>query len=165
MARRSESMPPATPDPAANPDQLRVLFATSECEPLIKTGGLGDVSAALPAAVRALGLDARILLPGYSQVLAQLPHCREVARFAPMASFPGARLLQDQSASGVPLYVLACPELYEREGGPYQDPAGSDWSDNALRFGLLAHVAALLGGAGSPLAWQPQVLHCNEWQT
>ena len=158
-------MPPATSATAETPSQLRVLFATSECAPLVKTGGLADVSAALPAALAALGIDARMLLPGYRQVLAQLPDCREIARFAPMADLPGARLLLGQTAAGVPLMLLDCPELYDRPGGPYQDEAGSDWSDNALRFGLLARVAALLGSAGSPLAWRPQVLHCNEWQT
>ncbi len=158
-------MPPATSDTAEHRSQLRVLFATSECAPLVKTGGLADVSAALPAALAALGVDARLLLPGYRQVLAQLPDGREVARIAATAELPGARLLQRRMASGVPLFVLDCPELYDREGGPYQTDAGSDWSDNALRFGLLSRVAALLGSAASPLGWQPHVLHCNEWQT
>ena len=158
-------MTPSPSDASANPDQLRVLFATPECSPLIKTGGLADVSAALPAALIALGVHARILLPGYRQVLAQLPHCREIARLAPMAELPAARLLLGQTGAGVPLIVLDCPELYDRGGGPYQTEAGSDWPDNALRFGLLSRVAALLGSAASPLAWRPQVLHCNEWQT
>ena len=158
-------MPSATSDKAANPSPLRVLFATPECAPLVKTGGLGDVSAALPVAVRALGTDIRILLPGYRQVLAQLPDCRELARLAPMADFPRARLLQGQLASGVALFVLDCPQLYDRDGGPYQTEAGSDWTDNALRFGLLSRVAALLGSAASPIDWQAQVIHCNEWQT
>jgi len=158
-------MPHATSDTASNAGPLRVLFATSECAPFVKTGGLADVSAALPPAVKALGLDIRILLPGYRQVLARLPGCREVARFAPMADFPRARLLQCTTESGVALYVLDCAELYDREGGPYQTEAGSDWADNALRFGLLSQVAALLGSAGTPIAWQAQVVHCNEWQT
>ncbi|MBI5909305.1 MAG: glycogen synthase GlgA [Betaproteobacteria bacterium] len=132
---------------------------------MVKTGGLGDVSAALPAALATLGIDARILLPGYRQVLALLPDYREVARIAPMADFPASRLLRGRMASGVPLYALDCPELYQRPGGPYQDEAGSDWSDNALRFGLLSRVAALLGSAGGPLDWQAQVVHCNDWQT
>jgi len=147
------------------PSQLRILFATPECAPIVKTGGLGDVSAALPAAACALGLDARILLPGYAQVLAQLPRRREIARFAAIANFPEARLLEDQTPSGVPLLVLDCPALYDRAGGPYQDEAGKDWADNALRFGLLSRIAALLGNSDSPLAWRPQVVHCNEWQT
>ena len=158
-------MLPDNSDSAANPSQARVLFATPECAPMVKTGGLADVSAALPAAVKALGLDIRILLPGYRQVLAQLSDGSEVARIAPMADFPPARLLQGQTASGVPLLVLDCPALYDRPGGPYQDESGSDWADNALRFGLLSRVAALLGSVDSPLGWQPQVVHCNEWQT
>jgi starch synthase len=145
--------------------QLRILFATSECAPLVKTGGLGDVSATLPAALKALGLDPRILLPAYGSVLAQLPKCGEVARFAATADFPAARLLQGQTPSGVPLLALDCSELYDRSGGPYQDAAGEDWSDNALRFGLLSRVAALLGSADSPLGWRADVVHCNDWQT
>ena len=158
-------MPPANSHKTENASPLRVLFATSECAPLVKTGGLGDVSAALPAALVALGVDARILLPGYRQVLAQLPRCREIARFAPSADLPAARLLQVPDAPGVPLYVLDCPQFFDRPGGPYQNEAGSDWSDNALRFGLLSRAAALLGSAASPLDWRPQVIHCNEWQT
>ncbi len=146
------------------PSQLRILFVTPECAPLAKTGGLGDVSAALPAAARALGLDARILLPGYSQVLAQLPGCREAARFAATAHYPGTRLLEDRTAAGVPVFALDCPELYRRYGGPYQDDAGRDWPDNARRFGLLSRIAALLGSGESPLAWRPEVIHCNDWQ-
>ncbi len=145
--------------------RLRVLFATSECAPMVKTGGLGDVSAALPAALQALGADARILLPGYRAVLAHLPDSREIAHFPASAGFPQARLLQSRTPSKVPLYALDCPQLYDRNGGPYQDESGRDWGDNALRFGLLSRVAALLGSAASPLEWRPGVIHCNDWQT
>jgi starch synthase len=145
--------------------QLRILFATPECAPLVKTGGLGDVSAALPAALKRLGADVRILLPAYRAVLAQLPDCLDIARFAATADLPQARLLQGATPSNVPLYALDCPQLYDREGGPYQNEAGSDWADNALRFGLLSRVAALLGSAASPLEWRPDVVHCNDWQT
>ncbi len=158
-------MPAATSEKIANASPLRILFATSECAPLVKTGGLGDVSAALPAAIKALGIDIRILLPAYRQVLAALPDWREIARIEATANFPDARLLQGQMASGVPLILLDCPDMYDREGGPYQSAAGSDWSDNALRFGLLSRVAALLGSADSPLDWRPQVIHGNDWQT
>ncbi|MFH1045263.1 MAG: glycogen/starch synthase, partial [Pseudomonadota bacterium] len=137
-------------DTAVASSRLRILFATSECAPLVKTGGLGDVSAALPAALKSLGTDVRILLPGYRAVLAQLPDCREIARFAAAADFPQARLLQSYAPSKVPLYALDCPELYDRDGGPYQDEAGSDWPDNALRFGLLSRGGARGGSAAPP---------------
>jgi starch synthase len=158
-------MPSATSKPASTPQALRVLFASPECAPLVKTGGLADVSAALPAALARLGVDVRLLLPGYRAVLPQLTERCVIAQFAAEAQLPAARLLQCQSDSGVPLYLLDCPEFYDRPGGPYQDESGSDWRDNALRFGLLSRAAALLGSAASPLAWRPQVLHCNEWHT
>lgn len=146
-------------------DRLRILFATPECAPWIKTGGLGDVSAGLPEALAARGLEVRVLLPAYRSVLAAPGHRREIARLPAAAAFPAARLLEAPLPSGVPAWLVDCPALYDRDGGPYQDPAtGSDWPDNALRFGLLSRVAAMLAGA-SPLAWRPHVLHCNDWQT
>jgi starch synthase len=147
--------------------RLRVLFATPECAPWVKTGGLGDVGAALPAALEASGLDVRVLLPAYRQVLAATAaHRRELASVAASGTFPAARLLEAPLPSGVPAWLVECPALYDRAGGPYQDPAaGADWPDNALRFAALARIAALLAGEASPLAWRPDVLHCNDWQT
>jgi starch synthase len=55
--------------------------------------------------------------------------------------------------------------LFQRNGGPYSDSKGVDWADNALRFGLLSKVAAILGSRQSPLSWIPDVVHCNDWQT
>ena len=44
---------------------MRVLFASSEIYPLAKTGGLADVSAALPIALAGLGVEVRLVMPGY----------------------------------------------------------------------------------------------------
>lgn len=139
----------------------RVLFAASECAPLAKTGGLGDVCAALPPALRALGLDVRVLLPGYREVLAAAS-CRLVAHIEILRL--QARLLEARLPGEVPAVILDCPALYDRAGGPYQDAQGRDWPDNALRFGALAKAAALLSSARSPLQWRPDVLHCHDWQ-
>ena len=144
---------------------MKVLFATSEVAPLVKTGGLGDVSGALPAALRAIGVDMHVLVPGYRQVIAQPAQYQVVATFDALPSFPPARLLSGTMAHDVPLLVLDCPALYDRDGGPYQDASGHDWADNALRFGLLSKVAAVLGCNESPLAWHPDLVHCNDWQT
>jgi len=144
---------------------MRVLFATSEAAPLVKTGGLADVAGALPAALRTLGVDARLLLPAYRTVKAAMTGPRERCVLPAVAGLPAARLLEIRTENGVPTYLLDCPALYDRDGGPYQDASGADWFDNALRFGLLSHAVAALGCASSPLQWRPQVIHCNDWQT
>jgi len=144
---------------------MNILFATSEVAPLIKTGGLADVSGALPAALRAIGVDVRVLLPGYNQVMEQLAQYRFEATFNDLPGFPAARLLSGVMPNKVPLFVIDCPSLYRRAGGPYQDVAGHDWVDNAQRFGLLSKVAAMLGSKATPLGWLPDLVHCNDWQT
>jgi starch synthase len=146
-----------------NGDALRVLFVSPECAPLVKTGGLGDVSAALPAALRELGIDVRVLLPGYPGVLAGVNHAREVAQLTLFEPPRVSRLLESRLAGGVPLMVLDNPPLYRRGGGPYQDESGDDWKDNGLRFGLLSKAAALFGSASSPLSWRPHIIHGNDW--
>ena len=144
---------------------LRIVYATPECAPLVKTGGLGDVSGALPVALREIGLDARVILPGYRAVLAALPQARVAGRIEAIARFPVARLLEADLPHGVPAWIVDCPELYDREGSPYQDGAGVDWPDNPLRFGLLARAAALLGSPNSPVAWRADIVHANDWLT
>ena len=142
-------------------DPLRVLFATSECAPWSKTGGLADVSAALPAALRALGADVRVLTPAYKSVPVQ--RASEFARIAPNAYFPEAHLLATELPNRVPALLVDCPDLYARPGGPYQTAAGEDWGDNAHRFGQLCRIAAAL--ATEDGAWRPDIVHCNDWQT
>ena len=144
--------------------KLKVLFATSEVAPLVKTGGLADVSAALPASLMGLGTDIRILVPGYAQVMEAL---KTKGRAATLPALPGiapAQLIASKLPSGVPLLVIESA-IYQRSGGPYQDAAGSDWLDNDLRFGLLSYVAALLSTPDSPFPWKPDIVHCNDWQT
>src|SRR5512141_1994373 len=90
---------------APNPNPPRVLFVTPECAPLVKTGGLGDVSAALPAALLDRGVAVRVLMPAYAIV-------RETYRDPPeLASFQvlGHRvaLFESKLPNGVPLYLLA----------------------------------------------------------
>jgi len=117
---------------------MRALFVTSECHPLIKTGGLADVSAALPAALAGHGIDIRVMMPGYPEALDRADH---VGAAIPLGQLPGedhARLLPARSPdSGMPLWLVDCPTLYRRNGGPYQGPDGRDWPDNGLRFAAL----------------------------
>jgi starch synthase len=149
----------------ADSGKLKVLFATSEVAPLIKTGGLADVSAALPVALAALGVDIRVLVPGYPQVIDALKTRSRVATLPGLPGIPPASLIASKLPSGLPLFVIECP-IYDRSGGPYQDGSATDWQDNDLRFGLLSYVGALLSTPGSPFsAWKPDIVHCNDWQT
>ena len=144
---------------------MNILFATPECAPYVKTGGLGDVSGALPAALASLGHDVRVLLPAYKgmKVAGEIGDSVELPAFGP---WPAAQLLPVRVASGVTMLLLACPALYQREGGPYVDASGRDYEDNALRFGLLGRVAAQLGTRDTPLAgWQADIVHANDWPT
>jgi starch synthase len=151
---------------------LKVLFATSEFAPLVKTGGLGDVAGSLPPALSGLGVDVRVLLPAYRDVLRALgldaggaaPRVT-VASIPALAALPAAQLISARSPQGVELLLLHCPVLFDRPGNPYLGPDGRDWPDNDLRFGLLSRVAALLGGPASPIVWRPDVVHANDWQT
>lgn len=148
---------------------LRVLFITPEIYPLCKTGGLGDVSAALPAALRALQIDVRLLLPGYPQILAGVKYKSKLAAFDRWAQFPPGTLLKAHlplsQSEKIPVFVIDCPALFNRTGGPYMDEFGRDWQDNALRFGLLSRIGAILASDASPLAWRPHIVHCNDWQS
>ncbi len=140
--------------------RLKVLSVASEVYPLIKTGGLADVTGALPKALAAEGVDMRTLIPGYPAVLGALEEAQELQTFPGL--FGTARLLAGK-AHGLNLYVLDAPYLYGRPGNPYTAPDGTDWPDNAYRFGALAKVAAEIGLGLLP-AFEPDVVHMHDWQ-
>ncbi|MEK8033015.1 glycogen synthase GlgA [Ideonella sp. DXS29W] len=140
---------------------LRVLSVASEMFPLIKTGGLADVTGALPAALESHGVQTCTLLPGYPAVLRALTDTQRMAVW-PDFFGGGARLLQARF-EGRDLLVLDAPHLYAREGNPYLGPDGHDWPDNAERFAALSFAAARVawGQAGVE---PPQVIHAHDWQ-
>lgn len=146
---------------------MQVLYVTSEAFPLAKTGGLADVSASLPAALRGLDIDIRILLPGYPRALEAAPGLQEVAWPRKPLMGHEFRLLETHLPdSRVPVWLIDCPTLYRRAGGPYQDDAGNNWHDNVVRFGLLNHVAARIAAEGVPDAgaeWLPDIVHAHDW--
>jgi starch synthase len=147
---------------------MKVLFVTSEIHPLIKTGGLADVSRSLPLALLQQGIDVRILVPGYSALLEKVgPAVKTLVDLSPRAPQGNpARLLATQlPGTALPLLILDCPALYHRPGGPYQSPDGLDWPDNPLRFGFLCQMGAWLASAMSPLDWHPEIVQCNDWQS
>ncbi|HLA35287.1 MAG TPA: glycogen synthase GlgA [Rhodocyclaceae bacterium] len=145
---------------------MKVLFTSSEITPWVKTGGLADVTAGIPDALRAIGIDARILVPAYPALKAAFPNAPMVAAFnAPHGQLYGGAIREARTAQGAPIYLLECDAWFDRSGSPYFGPEGRDWLDNPLRFGQLSAVAALLASGSSPLEWRPDILHCNDWQT
>jgi len=146
---------------------LRILFVCSEAYPLIKTGGLADVSGSLPYSLSQLGVDVRLLIPAYPDVLRNLVNIQPLTV---MDNVPGAGsvrlLLGRMPDKNLPVIAIVNESLYQRDGGPYINNVGQDWPDNPARFGVLSYVAARLGSSISPLKdWIPDVVHCNDWQT
>jgi starch synthase len=145
---------------------MRVLFATPEIAPWVKTGGLGDVAAALPPALRAAGVDVRVLVPLYPALRTAFPDAPAVASLDGFgAHFSPSTLRYAVTPDGTPLWLLDAPAYFDRPGSPYLGPEGHDWLDNHLRFGQLSRVAAWLGSEENFLDWRPDVIHCNDWQT
>ena len=146
--------------------RLRILFAASEVYPLIKTGGLADVACYLPLALHELGHDVRIVMPAYRSVLDKVSGARRGKNYPLEETGLSFRILQTRlPGSTVPMYLVDIPELYDRRGGPYRDPSGNDWEDNARRYAAFGRVIRLLGlGRVSP-GWRPDIVHCNDWHT
>jgi len=141
---------------------LRVLFAASECFPLIKTGGLADVVGSLPPALNDLGCDTRILLPGYPDVMAALDGARTLRAFEVL--YGGKARILSGMAGNLSLFVLDAPHLFDRPGNPYTGADRRDWPDNHLRFAALSATAAMIA-AGEAGKWRPAIVHAHDWQT
>ena len=145
---------------------MKILFATSEAYPLIKTGGLADVSGSLPRAIRNLGHDIRLVLPAYRGVAEKAGKLKTVASLSLPGTPDEVRILQGRlPGSTVKLYLVDSPVHFDRAGGPYGAPQGGDWPDNAHRFALFARAICELAMDRAGLDWQPELVHCNDWQT
>ena len=139
-----------------------ILFVTSEIADYIKAGGLGEVAAALPRALRH-HYDVRILIPGYRQVLSQISDLEEIARLPASFGIPACGLGRGTTRDGLTVYVLLCPELYDRDGSPYVDSFGADWGDNDIRFARLGLAAADIACGNGDRLWRADLLHLNDW--
>ena len=141
---------------------LSVLSVASEAYPLVKTGGLGDVVGALPAALAPHGVAVTTLLPGYPRVIAALEGAGLVHSWPDLLGAP-AQLLEGR-IDGHPLLVVDAPGYFAREGGPYADPAGRDWDDNWRRFAAFSRAAADLA-SGGVRGLRYDVMHAHDWQS
>jgi starch synthase len=145
-----------------NSNKKKILYVTSEFADLVKIGGLGDVSAALPRALSAYH-DIRVLIPGYPQVLASGNPIRVIGRIAGHAALPACRIGRMDLSDGLIVYVILCPALYERDGSPYTDSENRDWPDNPIRFARLGLAAAEIAAGNAGMQWCPELVHANDW--
>ncbi|MDH5762004.1 MAG: glycogen synthase GlgA [Nitrospinota bacterium] len=145
------------------PRPINILFVSPEAHPFAKTGGLGDVSGALPHALKELGHDVRVMLPKY--------RCVEQAKrlIQPTGlkvSVPiGAETQHGELHVGrlnrsVPIYFVDHPGYFDRDG-LYGNGEG-EFPDNAERFMFFSRAVL---EACKTLDFKPDIIHCNDWQT
>jgi len=165
MQQRTKKISPQKITEDARAPQSNILFVTSEYAGLVKVGGLGDVSSALPNALLEQH-DVRILIPGYSQVINSGYPITIIDSIDAYADLPACKIGRMQiESSGPIIYVVICAELYERQGTPYCDAAGQDWTDNPIRFARLALAAADIAKGRLKMQWYPDLVHANDWPT
>ncbi|KAA3616212.1 MAG: glycogen synthase GlgA [Calditrichaeota bacterium] len=141
---------------------MKICFVSSECVPYAKTGGLADVSGALPKALAESGMEVKTFLPLYSSIQT------EDYDLKPDISNQGirihmGRLSHDFNAwkghlpnSKAEVYFIDCPTFYHR-GELYTNQL-----DEAERFIFFQQaVLRILQNEH----WAPDIIHCNDWQT
>jgi len=150
--------------------KYKILFVTSEVVPFIKTGGLADVSAALPQSLAELGHEVRIVVPKYGAVDDRKYKIHEVVRLKDLTVQIGNKevifslkscFLPGQRVR-VQIYFLDNHEYFGSRNSLYTDPmTGKDYKVNDERFILLSRsIAELI----QKLGWIPDIIHCNDWQ-
>ncbi|MGD2118480.1 MAG: glycogen synthase GlgA [Chromatiales bacterium] len=143
---------------------MKLLFATSEAYPLLKTGGLGDISNSLPNSLVRAGVEVRLVLPAYRDILQQLEFFT-VLGWLHVSAQKEVRILEASHKDfSMPLLLVDDSQLFDRGGNPYTHPDGFDWPDNPERFATFSHAVALLAVDGLGLGWRADVVHANDWQ-
>jgi starch synthase len=145
---------------------MKILFASSEAHPLIKTGGLADVSASLPRAIVNLHHDIRLILPAYRSVLKQGNRVELAAHLElPGVDGPVRILVGRLPGSKVTAYLVDSPAHFDREGNPYTMDDGLPWPDNAERFSVFCRAVHAVAVDAAGLDWRADIVHCNDWQS
>jgi starch synthase len=149
---------------------LSILFVSSEVHPFAKTGGLADVSSALPQVIRELGHDIRIIMPKYATVSDRKFKIHDIKRLTDMPINLGEKTVLGSVKSSfltniktkVQVYFLSNEDLYCRSD-LYVDPkTKKSWPDNDDRFIFFARgvIQTLI-----LLGWKPDIIHLNDWQS
>jgi starch synthase len=141
----------------------KILFVTSEAHPLIKTGGLADVSGSLPKALAGLGVDVRLIMPNYQAIkTTEEIYYKSTVQVNNAEAHILETLLPDTQ---VPVWLVDCPEFFDFPGNPYVDEQGKAWANSAERFALFCRIAVEVAMNRGYLDWTPDIIHCNDWQS
>ncbi|MEW6267911.1 MAG: glycogen synthase GlgA [Thermodesulfobacteriota bacterium] len=142
---------------------MKIVMLASEAVPYVKTGGLGDVMGALPAALAREGLQVSLFLPLYRGLRERFAADPRVAPFC-VRMHDGveqaAVLRALDEPPGVRVFAIAGDRYFDRPY-LYGEPTG-DYADNARRFAYFCRAAL---AAIDALALAPDVIHCHDWQT
>ena len=141
----------------------KILFASSETHPLIKTGGLADVAGSLPIALTNLGQEVRVIMPNYQAI----KNC-EPGRYLCTVRVNNCdvNLLETHLPnSNVIVWLVDYPPFFNYPGNPYTDENGNPWPNIADRFALFCRIVTEVAMDRTYLNWKPDVVHCNDWQT
>src|SRR5258708_23644593 len=137
---------------------MKILFAASECVRFWKTGGLADVSGALPKELRKKRHDVRIILPKYKAIRAQefnLKETGEGVRVPIGSRIETGDIRAAKTEKGVPVYFIN-HEGYFGRSGLYRSPEG-DYPDNAERFIFFSRAVL---EACKAMNFRPDIIHC-----
>ena len=148
--------------------QFKICFVSSEVEPFAKTGGLADVSGALPVALKNLEQDIRVMMPNYKSINERKYVLREVIRLKEVVvELGGVQQVANGKTAFLPdskvhVYFLHLPEYFDRKDLYVDSATGKEFEDNAERF---AYFSKAVLETLKLLYWQPDVIHCNDWHT
>lgn len=140
------------------PRPLRVLFVSPEVAPFSKTGGLGDVAGALPAALASLGHEVMVVTPKYATIKDKsLERTGEWLRLRFPAGEAQGPISWKRVGPNHDVFFLE-NVFYDRDG-IYGDSRG-EFGDNALRYTYLS-VGAL--STAQLFGFEPDIVHLNDW--
>lgn len=149
---------------------LNILLVSSEVEPFAKTGGLADVSGALPQTIKQLDHEIRVMMPRYGSINERKARLHEMIRLKEIEIPVGSKTYPASVKSSfiinshakVQTYFLDNEVLFGRSGLYVHPETKKDYEDNDERFIFFCRgVLEVL----KKLGWQPDVIHCNDWQT
>ena len=139
--------------------KMQIVFASAECAPFVKTGGLGDVAGSLPAALVRAGAEAIVMVPKYATIKDE--YKAQMEHFADFYVSLGWRNeycgLEKLERDGV-TYMFVDNERYFARDYPY------GFFDDGERFAFFSK-AITESLQHLPAGFECDILHCNDWQT